>query len=220
MEYIKNHRNQIYIGITAVALILALVLCCDYVVRRKAEQAEAAQTATTIKEKEKKDKAVITVNTKTIQDGLAKMGIMITQEYYFTQVETYTKDKNVLFVFPTTSGFTYSYDGSVLAGIDFGQVQIETDEDTQTITVDLPASEIQAVTIDRDTFKVYSEKDSLWNPLKLEDYNVSLVEFENSAKEKALENGILKRSDEQARTIVREFIGSLPNSSAYKVIFK
>lgn len=220
MEYIKNHRNQIYIGITAVALILALVLCCDYVIRRKAEQAEAAQTATTIKEKEKKDKAVITVNTKTIQDGLAKMGIMITQEYYFTQVETYTKDKNVLFVFPTTSGFTYSYDGSVLAGIDFGQVQIETDEDTQTITVDLPASEIQAVTIDRDTFKVYSEKDSLWNPLKLEDYNVSLVEFENSAKEKALENGILKRSDEQARTIVREFIGSLPNSSAYKVIFK
>ena len=132
----------------------------------------------------------------------------------------YTKDKNVLFVFPTTSGFTYSYDGSVLAGIDFGQVQIETDEDTQTITVDLPASEIQAVTIDRDTFKVYSEKDSLWNPLKLEDYNVSLVEFENAAKEKALENGILKRSDEQARTIVREFIGSLPNSSAYKVIFK
>ena len=39
MDYIKNHRNQIYIGITAVALILAIVLCCDYVIRRKAEKA-------------------------------------------------------------------------------------------------------------------------------------------------------------------------------------
>ena len=84
----------------------------------------------------------------------------------------------------------------------------------------MPASEIQAVTIDKDTFKIYSEKDSLWNPLKLEDYNVSLVEFENAAKEKALASGILTRSDEQARSLVRQFISSLPGTAAYTVEFK
>ena len=112
MDYLKNHRNQIYIGITVLALVVAIVLSLDFSARRKAEREEAAQTVTTIKEKEKKDRAVITVNTKTIQDGLVNMGFLVTQEYYFTQIETYSKDKNILFVIPTTSGFTYSYDGS------------------------------------------------------------------------------------------------------------
>ena len=83
----------------------------------------------------------------------------------------------------------------------------------------MPPSQIQAVTIDKDTFKIYSEKDSLWNPLKLEDYNVSLVEFENAAKEKAINGGILKRSDEQARNLVRGFISNLPNAQGYAVEF-
>lgn len=220
MDYLKNHRNQIYIGITILALVVAIVLSLDFSARRKAEREEAAQTVTTIKEKEKKDRAVITVNTKTIQDGLVNMGFLVTQEYYFTQIETYSKDKNILFVIPTTSGFTYSYDGAVMAGVDFAQIKIETDADRKFITVKMPASEIQAVTIDKDTFKIYSEKDSLWNPLKLEDYNVSLVEFENAAKEKALASGILTRSDEQARSLVRQFISSLPGTAAYTVEFK
>jgi SNF2 family DNA or RNA helicase len=75
------------------------------------------------------------------------------------------------------------------------------------------------VIIDKDTFKIYSEKESLWNPLKLEDYNISLVEFENAAKEKAIASGILERSDEQARNLVREFISSLPNTGEYTISF-
>ena len=91
MDFIKQHRNQIYIGVTIIASILVLVLCLDFKIRRDAERNEAAMTATTIKEKEKKDKVVISVSTDTIQDGLANMGVLITQEYYFTQVEKYTK---------------------------------------------------------------------------------------------------------------------------------
>lgn len=184
MDFIKQHRNQIYIGVTIAAVILALVLCLDFKIRRDAERNEAAMTATTIKEKEKKDKVVIAVSTDTIQDGLANMGVLITQEYYFTQVEKYTKEKTFLKFITSSSEFMYSYDGAVMAGIDFEKIEIKTDEDRKIITVDMPDSEIQAVTIDKDTFKIYSEKDSLWNPLKLEDYNISLVEFENAAKER------------------------------------
>ena len=219
MDFIKQHRNQIYIGVTIAAVILALVLCLDFKIRRDAERNEAAMTATTIKEKEKKDKVVISVSTDTIQDGLANMGVLITQEYYFTQVEKYTKEKTFLKFITSSSEFMYSYDGAVLAGIDFGGIRIKTDEDRKIITVDMPDSEIQTVTIDKDTFKIYSEKDSLWNPLKLEDYNISLVEFENAAKEKAVASGILERSDEQARNLVREFIASLPNTGEYTISF-
>ena len=219
MDFIKQHRNQNYIGVTIAAVILALVLCLDFKIRRDAERNEAAMTATTIKEKEKKDKVVISVSTDTIQDGLANMGVLITQEYYFTQVEKYTKEKTFLKFITSSSEFMYSYDGAVMAGIDFEKIEIKTDEDRKIITVDMPDSEIQAVTIDKDTFKIYSEKDSLWNPLKLEDYNISLVEFEDAAKEKAIASGILGRSDEQARNLVREFISSLPNTGEYTISF-
>ena len=219
MDFIKQHRNQIYIGVTIIASILVLVLCLDFKIRRDAERNEAAMTATTIKEKEKKDKVVISVSTDTIQDGLANMGVLVTQEYYFTQVEKYTKEKTFLKFITSSSEFMYSYDGAVMAGIDFEKIEIKTDEDRKIITVDMPDSEIQAVTIDKNTFKIYSEKDSLWNPLKLEDYNISLVEFEDAAKEKAIASGILGRSDEQARNLVREFISSLPNTGEYTISF-
>lgn len=219
MNYLKEHRNQIYICVTVISLILALILGTDYSMRRRAEKEEAAATATTRTEKEKKDKVLISVSTQSIQDGLADMGVLITQEYYFTQVEKYTKEKSILIFLTSSSEFTYSYDGAVLAGVDFEGIKIEKDEDRKTIIVTMPPSEIRAVTIDKDTFKIYSEKDSLWNPLKLEDYNVSLVEFENAAREKAIAGGILKRSDEQARNLVRGFISNLPNAQGYAVEF-
>ena len=220
MKYIKQHRNQIYLGITILALSIAAILCADYGINKRAEKSETTQTATTIAEKEKKDKVLISVSTETIRDGLANMGVLITQEYYFTQVEKYTKEITFLKFITSSSEFMYSYDGAVMAGVDFEGIQVENDEDTQTITVTMPPSEIQAVTIDKDTFKIYSEKESLWNPLKLEDYNISLAEFEDAAKDKALASGILTRSDDQARTLVREFISSLPNTSGYTIEFK
>ena len=163
---------------------------------------------------------IISVSTETIRDGLANMGVLITQEYYFTQVETYTKEKTFLKFITSSSEFMYSYDGKVLAGVDFGEIKIASDEDKKIITVTMPASRIEAVAIDRDTFRIYSEKESLWNPLKLEDYNISLAEFEDAAKEKAVGGGILARSDEQAKNLVREFISSLPNMSGYTIEFK
>ena len=216
----KQNRNRVYIVVTAAAIVLAVILLLNYVISRREEQSEAAQTVSTAEEKEKKDKVLISTSTETIRDGLSNMGVLITQEYYFTQVETYTKEKNIFIIIPSSSGFMYSYDGAVLAGVDFEKIGIETDEDRMTISVDMPESEIQAVTIDRDTFKIYSEKESLWNPLKLEDYNISLVDFEDAAREKAIAGGILERSDKQAQNLVREFITSLPNMGQYTIEFK
>lgn len=88
------------------------------------------------------------------------------------------------------------------------------------IIVELPRSSIQTVNIDTSTFKVYSEKESLWNKIKLEDYNLSLGEFEESAKKKALDNGILDKSDEQAKTLIVNFIKNFPNVEDYGIEVK
>ena len=126
MESIKNNLNKIYLGVAAAAVLIAVVLCVDYGVSRKAEKSESAQTATTIAEKEKKDKVYISVSTETIQDGLANMGILVTQEYYFTQVERYTKEKTFLKFITYTSEFMSSSACPVLAGVDSQNTRLAT----------------------------------------------------------------------------------------------
>ena len=219
MDFIKRHLNLFYIGVILICAALSVILCVSFV-SNKEETPEPQKTVTEKPEKEKKDRVLISTSSEMIRQGLSDLGVLITQEYYFTQVEKYTKDKTVFFFFPSSAESIFSYDGSVMAGVDFTKVHVETDVDKQIIKVMLPASEIKFVNIDRNTFQIYSEKDSLWNPLNMEDYNISMIDFENKAKEKALESGILERSDNQAKRLVTEFIKSLPNTSEYKVEFQ
>ncbi len=215
----KKTQNYIYIGVINVALIAIIVLLTGYQ-KDKRLKAENLAPSTSIAElKQKEDKVVVTVDTAVIQDGLENMGFLVTQEYYFTQVERYTKEKKILNFLPSSSEFMYSYDGKVLAGIDFEKITVNKDEDTKTLKVELPRSTIYAVTIDKDTFKIYSEKESIWNKLDLEDYNISLAEFEAAAKEKAVDSGILERSDEQGQSLVKNFIANFPLASDYEIEF-
>lgn len=215
----KQQSKLIFIAIAVICIVLSVILGLDYAADKKAEESESTHTVTTVKEKEDKDKVLVNVSTETIQDGLANMGFLLTQEYYFTQVEKYTKEKTYFKFITSSSEFMYSYDGNVMAGVDFSKITVTTDGAKKAILVDMPAAEIHSVAIDKDTFKIYSEKESLWNPLKLEDYNISLAEFEDAAREKALASGILERADDQARMLVREFIGSLPNTAGYTIEF-
>lgn len=219
MDSFKKASRIFYLLIITISVIAIIILLTGYIKSSNQSANEQTEQTTISKIKPKEDKTLVSISTETIQDGLSNMGILMTQEYYFTQVETYTKEKNI-WVIPTSSEFVYSYDGSVMAGIDFEKIQINKDDDKKTILVTLPESEIQAVTIDKDTFRIYSEKESLWNPLKLEDYNISLAEFENTAKQKALDSGILERSDEQAKNLVMNFIRNFPQMSGYTIDFE
>ena len=220
MRISEKAKKSIFLAIIAVCVVAMLVLGIDYGVNKKNEPEGITfdEPAETVPVKE--EKVLVSVSTDTLQEGLQGMGVLITQEYYFTQVEKYTKEKKFLKVLSSSSEMMYSYDGAVQAGIDFEKIEISKDDSTKTLTITLPKSEIQTVTIDKDTFKVYSEKDSLWNPLKLDDYNLSLAEFEDAAKQKALDSGILERSDEQAKTLVENFISNFPSASEYGIVFK
>lgn len=220
MEFFKKNKNYLYIAVILVAVIAMLVLLTDYKKNANSEPSLADIAATESTVKKSPAKVIVTVNTETIREGIANMGTLITQEYYFTQVEKYTKEKTIMKFITSSSEFLYSYDGAVTAGVDFEKIAISKDDDAKTITIDIPDSEIFSVNIDKDTFKIYSEKDSLWNPLKLEDYNTSLAKFEAAAKEKALANGILEKSDAQAKAIIENFVNSLPEASKYQIEIK
>ena len=220
MRISEKTKKIVYLVIIAVCAVAMLVLGIDYLIRQKnaPEEITFEEPAETMKSDE--EKVLVSVSTETIRDGLANMGTLITQEYYFTQVEKFTKEKKIFKYISSSSEMLYSYDGSVMAGIDFEKIEIAKDDAAKTLTITLPKSEIQTVTIDKDTFQLYSEKDSLWNPLKLEDYNMSLTDFEETARQKALDNGILERSDEQAKVLVSNFISNFPAAAEYEIIFE
>lgn len=219
IENLKQPKNIIYLVIILACLISIIILGRGFISGRNA--ASANETAASDKKAPKREeKVLITTSTETVQDGLNNMGILITQEYYFTQVETYAKEKKILSFINTESGFSYSYDGKVTAGVDFEKIGLEKDDKEKVIVVSIPDSAIQSVDIDTDTFKIYSEKESIWNPIKLEDYNMSLTDFEVAARQKALENGILDRSDAQAKNLITNFIRNFSAFSDYKIEFK
>ena len=213
----------IYGGISIILLIAVICLFVEFVQMRKNNE----QVQKPVKTSSDSDKGklfehmeipeeVVTVNTQIIEDGLRDMGILITEEYYFTQVEEYSTSKRVL-IFDSKASFTYSYDGVVNAGIDCNKVSVDKDEDNKRITIHIPSAEIIGVSIDKNSFKVYEEKDGLWNKADIKNYNDSLIEFENAAKSKAIEKGIVKKADEGALKMISSFVGSLIDSDEYKI---
>lgn len=159
------------------------------------------------------------VSAETVEDGLRDMGFLITQEYYFTDLVSCSKSVTIknteLLKNITESSFTGSYDGVITAGIDFGGIKVS--KAGKMILVDVPKAVIKNVDIDPDSFSLYSEKTNLFTNIQAEDYNASMVELEASATEKAISKGVLEKANENAETIILNFIMCFEDLQEYTV---
>ena len=162
------------------------------------------------------------VTVEEIAAGLNDMGVLLTEEYCFTDVVRFSSIKKFFSIELgiTESSFLASYDGVVTAGVDFAAVRVERDEAQKLIIVTLPAAQIMNVDIDTESFQLYSEKTGLGNPVSAADFNSSLVELEQAARDKALARGILDRADENARRIIRNFVAGLVDTARWGIEFK
>ena len=174
------------------------------------------------KEVEKLVETEKVVTAAVIEDGLRDMGKLVTEEYFFTEVVTFSSIKSYLKVEwkITESSFLASYDGVINAGIDFAGIDVVKDEEHKTVTVTLPAAEILAVDVDPDSLTVYSEKNGLGNHITVEDYSSALSVLEQNATAKALDKGILEKAEQNAERLIRPFIGSLVDLNEYSLRFE
>lgn len=157
--------------------------------------------------------SVIEVSAKTLEDGLQDMGILITQEYFFTEVINYAKKDDFLWLFDATSIAMLSYEGKIGAGIDFGQIKISMANGNSAVTVNMPKAEIRYTDLDQNSLTVYTEKNGLGNKLGLEDFNKAQADLKEAATAKAIERGVLEKAEENAQMLIRNFIaGMLGNS--------
>ena len=192
--------------LTSIAVML-IVYAVSRAGRSRTPMAVTPRPAQEVVVREKEVEKIVTVekeiSSAILTDGVRELGLLVTEEYYFTEVVSYSSVKKLwkLDLPFTESSYLVSYDGVVRAGVDLTKASIFKDEEKKLITVTLPAAEITQVDIDPEN-------------------NNSLIELEDTARDKALDRGVLAKADENARAVVRNVVGALCDLSEYRIVFE
>ena len=200
-----KQAKWIALGVLALALVGAAAFLAGRSSQRGTVQAEEETQGRVVTER-------VEITGEIIRSGLSDIGELATEEYGFTQVETYDSTKsaqlfNITFDLPLThTKFIYSYDGVIKAGVDFAAVEVEKDDLKRLITVRLPKSHILSSEIDFDSFELYDEKTSIFNPISVRDVNDTNREMLRAAEKDALAKGLLEKADKNAETLIKNFL--------------
>ncbi len=235
----KTKKTALYIVLLAIVL-LAIAAVLIYRLSGRGATGSAASAAVPpaltpqviVREKEVEKLVEVekAVTAQLLQDGLRDMGVLVTQEYYFTEVISASNIKTLSLDFKlfrinerlpfTESSFVASYDGTVTAGLDCAGVAVEKDDALSRITVTLPRAEILTVDVDPESFQLYDEKQGVGTRITVEDYNRALAELERSAADKAVERGILEKAEQNAQDLIRRFLLSVVDKPGWSVQFQ
>ena len=211
--------------LTSIAVML-IVYAVGRAGRKTAPLTVTPRPAQEVIVREKEVEKLVTVekeiSSAILTDGVRELGLLVTEEYYFTEVVSYSSVKTLWkFELPLTeSSYLVSYDGVVRAGVDLSRAAVEKDEENKRITDTLPEASITDTDIDPQSFRLYSEKSGLGNPITAGDFNNSLIELETTAREKALDRGLLVRANENAHALVRNVVGALCDLNEYTLVFE
>ena len=159
-------------------------------------------------EKERIVEKELEITGEMIREEIRAIGELATEEYAYTEVETYDESKSFKGIeIPfTQSKFIFSYDGTIKAGIDFTQITVEKDDKKKEVVITLPEVKILSSEIDEKSFELYDEKNSIFNPIGVNDVNDSVINLKEVAEKKALEKGLLEKAKENAKSMIKSFV--------------
>ncbi len=102
----------------------------------------------------------------------------------------------------TTKKFMLRYYGNIVCGCDLSQAQIPDKPENGKIKIFVPHSQIMDIYADVQSYEVFDQRAGIFTSIKLEDQNREVEADLNSVREREIQNGILARSDENARKIL------------------
>ncbi len=160
-----------------------------------------------------------TLSGETIQSEIREMGDLVTAEYAYSHAEDFQNVKTLfgLQIDLTKTTLIYTVDGMIQAGIDFRSVQVEADQENRVLKVLLPRSRITSSEIDHDSFHLVSEQEGWFNNLSAEDVNRTFAHVKEMEEEKAVQNGLLDRADENAEKMITSFVKSAFDLKDYRL---
>ena len=165
-------------------------------------------------------RSVIYFDNKTTKIGFEDIGEFATQDAYCTELSIIDDSRDFFGVsIPfTQSKYIYSYDVIIKAGFNFGE--IEWNKNDNIIEVKLPEVKVLSSEINFDSFKVYHEKESVFNKITMTENNESMRVLEEKAEEDAIVNGLLKNARTNAETVLTGFFAKEYDLDKYEIVFK
>lgn len=159
-----------------------------------------------------KSKEKISISSETVESSLKEAKELTTLKYNYKNVASYENSQEfhgITLPF-TTKKFLYTYQGEINAGVDLDKARVDVNEASKIISVTLPQASILSHDIDENSVMVYDEKNSIFNPLKLEDYSDFRKEEEAKVEKEAIDKGLLEEAKEKSEKAVKELLDINP----------
>lgn len=148
---------------------------------------------------------------------------LTTIQYKYKNIAT-REDWNTLFNIKlpfTKSSFIVTYTGVLKIGIDLSETKVEVDENNKKINIILPEPKILSNDLDLSSVKVYDEKNSIFNPVKIKDYSEFTKSGKENAEADAKESGVFQQSKEVAKKVITDLLNTTKEiKENYKIVFE
>ena len=163
------------------------------------------------------------ITNETIGVQVKELKELATIQYKYKEIAS-REDWNTLFNIKlpfTKSSFIVSYTGILKLGIDLSETKVDVDENSKTIKVTLPESKVLSNELDLKSLKVYDEKNSIFNPVKVKDYSEFTQSGKENAEKDARESGVFEQSKEVAKKIITDLLNTTKEiKENYKIVFE
>lgn len=157
------------------------------------------------------------ITSELINNRLEDAKELTTMKYHYTNMGQFQNQSDFYgWKVPfTTKSFIVSYDGVINAGVDLKDARINVTG--KRIQITLPRSKILSHEIYEDSLQVFLEKDSIFNPIKISDYNDFSMDQKKVVEEKAIEKGLLAEADKRSQEAIKDILGLDQNLKDYEI---
>lgn len=160
------------------------------------------------------------ISSETVESSIKEAKELTTLKYHYKNIASFENSQEFQgFKLPfTTKRFLYTYAGVIHAGVDLDKVKVDVNNEDKTVSVTLPKSKILSHDIDEKSVMFYDEKNSIFNPLELEDYSNFRKEEEAKVEKEAIDKGLLDEAYEQSKKAVEDILNINPEIAEHYTI--
>lgn len=163
----------------------------------------------------------IHISSKTVREVIAASGELIAYKYYYTDVGEFTKEDKKFKIFNVQDQTLYTYSGTIGAGIDLRDVDVNVDETNKEIVVIAPEPKILTNDFDSGSFKSYDVKNSKYVETTLDDYREFEEELKDRQAEKLKENEeFWTAAEDNIKTIISGLIKASGQADEFTIDYK
>lgn len=227
--WLSRKAKSTFAKVTVIVVVLLIIILAIFFInytnakkRIKALEEENARLSDPIVQYEVASKEV---DVSLIKSEIQDIGELATVEYLYTDAGKFEDPaklfgKEVPFSF-TTKSFIAKWDGTIKAGVKVDEITVEVNDANKEILVSIPKAEILSHEIEDDSIETLDEKDGLFNPVKVEDVREFDAISKDAMEQRAIENGLLEKAQENAENIIEKLINTdVVKELEYTITFK